>query len=143
MTTAAVDTVLITGTGEISGTVSVYFKITFGIEASRTPPTVSLTVTLVIMVSKVCYQCRRFYEGRKDAKFCSDRCRLKHWRTLGMGPSKMDVWTAMAEHSYRVCEYCGVKLWRPGFHWPRANKRYCSERCRVAAHRSRQRAREP
>jgi hypothetical protein len=95
------------------------------------------------MATHICYQCHHWFDGRKDARFCSQRCRLKHWRALGAGPRKVDAWTAMAEHSYRKCEYCGVQLWRPGMHWPRANKRYCSDRCRIKAHRSKlPRARE-
>jgi predicted nucleic acid-binding Zn ribbon protein len=87
------------------------------------------------MAARICYECRRYFDGRKDARFCSDRCRLKRWRALGMGPRKIDVWTALGEQSARKCEHCGELLWRPGMHWPRANKRYCSDRCRIAAHR--------
>jgi hypothetical protein len=82
-----------------------------------------------------CYYCRLplVVKGKRgDARFCSDKHRLAYWRRLQRAPGG---WAAGRE--YRGCERCGVQLWRPGHLWPRANRRYCSTRCRVAAHRAR------
>jgi hypothetical protein len=54
---------------------------------------------------------------------CSDRCRQRVWRA--MNP------TEPAEPTERPCEHCGEP-----FEARRRDARYCSGRCRTAAHRA-------
>ena len=37
---------------------------------------------------KKCETCGREFEGRRDARFCSDRCRVTNWRAVKLGNAK-------------------------------------------------------
>lgn len=82
---------------------------------------------------------------RADAIYCSDRCRARRYRDDHR--TDRSAAAILAEIFYARCAGCGTHLWDVSgyvetgqFHRPRPDQRYCSTRCRVAAHRQRRRA---
>jgi hypothetical protein len=65
---------------------------------------------------------------RADARFCSSSCR--GWKRR---------WHAVFDRGWRLrlCAHCGKPL-AGGLDAPREGARFCSTKCRVAAHRARQ-----
>lgn len=58
--------------------------------------------------------------GRKEKKFCSDRCRNRWWNT------HLDQVNRKALYEYE-CVYCG----KPFVAYGNANRKYCSHECYV------------
>lgn len=69
--------------------------------------------------------------GKKSSSFCSDAC-LTKWRKRKRAEQRKEEAATRAEaRSGRVCEQCGEPI-----EAARSTKRYCSIKCRVAAHRA-------
>ena len=62
------------------------------------------------------------YPGRKEKKFCSDKCRLRFWNG-SLGATQLNGMMA-----YR-CPVCGKQF----FAYPGRNRKYCSHDCYVSA----------
>ena len=77
-----------------------------------------------------CQHCKRKFYGRwRNVKFCSPAC-LQAERNKTRREDREDRLSELRE---RTCEHCGEEM--PGLE--RASRRYCSNRCRQAAHRAR------
>lgn len=60
--------------------------------------------------------------GRKEKKFCSDKCRMKWWN------KNLDKVKRKAVYEY-ICPYCG----KPFTVYGNSHRMYCSHECYVAA----------
>lgn len=91
-----------------------------------------------------CEQCGKRFFGRRihldhQLRLCSDKCmqtrralQQKRWReTSANNPNLLRSQTRAEIRSNRQCECCG----KP-FESPRSTRKFCSNRCRVAAHRA-------
>ena len=75
--------------------------------------------------TKQCLQCGRPVlqpKGRREKKFCSDRCRMDWWN------SHQDAVNRKAYYTL-ACEYCGKEFESYG----NKNRKYCCRACYVAA----------
>ena len=72
-----------------------------------------------------CLYCKQpfvVYPGRKEKKFCSDKCRMKFWNSrLGT--------VDLAGMEECVCLHCG-KTFRA---YPKRKRKYCSHKCYIEA----------
>jgi hypothetical protein len=83
-----------------------------------------------------CRRCGAPFIGLQFAKLCSDACRVgaKRDAVARFKAKRAErAWREPSKGGQIVCLQCG-RL-REG--WSRSNKRFCSVRCRVAAHRGR------
>jgi DnaJ-domain-containing protein 1 len=87
-----------------------------------------------------CYQCGQQFEcQRNDAVFCSDKCRAQWVRDNERAAGKH---VPLPDLESKFCEHCGTQFWynayakRSGQRVPR----FCSDKCRVASHRNKERA---
>ena len=62
------------------------------------------------------------YPGRKEKKFCSDRCRMRFWNKNAAGAGRVN----MKAHT---CPTCGGTFYA----YANRNRRYCSHECYVTA----------
>ena len=75
--------------------------------------------------TKQCLQCGKPVlqpKGRREKKFCSDRCRMNWWN------SHQDAVKRKAYYTL-TCEYCGKEFESYG----NKNRKYCCRTCYVAA----------
>ena len=75
--------------------------------------------------TKQCLQCGKPVlqpKGRREKKFCSDRCRMNWWN------SHQDAVNRKAYYTL-TCEYCGKEFESYG----NKNRKYCCRTCYVAA----------
>ena len=75
--------------------------------------------------TKQCLQCGKPVlqpKGRREKKFCSDRCRMDWWN------SHQDAVNRQAYYTL-TCEYCGKEFESYG----NKNRKYCCRTCYVAA----------
>lgn len=87
-----------------------------------------------------CYQCGQDFDcTRTDAVFCTDRCKAAWYRAAEQATGKH---VPLQDFESKFCEHCGTQFWfnayakRGGQRVPR----FCSEKCRVASFRDKQRA---
>ena len=75
--------------------------------------------------TKQCLQCGRHVlqpKGRREKKFCSDRCRMDWWN------SHQDAVNRKAYYTL-TCEYCGKEFESYG----NKNRKYCCRACYISA----------
>ena len=75
--------------------------------------------------TKQCLQCGRPVlqpKGRREKKFCSDRCRMAWWNSHQEFVNRQAYYTL-------TCEYCGKEFESYG----NKNRKYCCRACYVAA----------
>ena len=63
-------------------------------------------------------------EGRKEKKFCSDKCRMTWWNSHQDQVNKQAYYTL-------ICQYCGKEFASYG----NKNRKYCCRECYAAARR--------
>ena len=79
----------------------------------------------VVPNTKQCLQCGRPVlqpKGRREKKFCSDRCRMDWWNSHQNAVNRKAYYTL-------TCEYCGKEFESYG----NKNRKYCCRTCYVAA----------
>lgn len=84
----------------------------------RHPPTEGVSV---------CQQCGKSIEqnpGRKEKKFCSDKCRMAYWNSHQDEVNKQAYYTL-------ICQHCGKEFVSYG----NKNRKYCCRDCYAAARR--------
>ena len=75
--------------------------------------------------TKQCLQCGKPVlqpKGRREKKFCSDRCRMDWWNSHQNAVNRKAYYTL-------TCEYCGKEFESYG----NKNRKYCCRACYVAA----------
>ena len=75
--------------------------------------------------TKQCLQCGKpvlHPKGRREKKFCSDRCRMDWWNSHQNAVNRKAYYTL-------TCEYCGKEFESYG----NKNRKYCCRTCYVAA----------
>ncbi len=81
-----------------------------------------------------CPHCKRKFYGRgRNVKICSPACLQAERNKTRREERKNFREDRLSELRERTCEHCGEEM--PGLE--RASRRYCSNRCRQAAHRAR------
>jgi len=87
----------------------------------------------------ICRGCGTEFEtDRTDTVFHDGACKARFWRTMGRTGQHAELENFKSKH----CEYCGNMFWFNDYA-DRAGKRvptYCRDKCRVAAHRERTKA---
>jgi predicted nucleic acid-binding Zn ribbon protein len=73
---------------------------------------------------------------RADARFCSAACRTARQRWVAVGRPRTYARSETFDGVERQCEHCGGRMGGMGLDVGRADQRFCSTRCRVAAHRA-------
>ena len=75
----------------------------------------------------VCLQCGKPIEqnpGRKEKKYCSDKCRMAYWNSHQDEVNKQAYYTL-------ICQHCGKEFVSYG----NKNRKYCCRDCYAAARR--------
>ena len=89
---------------------------------AETMPAVTITDTPFEKTCQCCGKPMVVYPGRKEKKFCSDKCRLRAWNS-SLGKTRLD---GMLEYS---CPACGKVFYA----YPNRKRKYCSHDCYVEA----------
>lgn len=99
-------------------------------------------------VWNVCHVCNTKFEGRKDARFCSAKCKQQNHRNE-LFATHHDLPLRSVEHMDQqekayfargtkkeefLCAHCGTPCAKDG---NRTNAIYCSDKCKQAAYRER------
>ncbi len=91
------------------------------------------------MIKSTCRGCGTEFEtDRTDTVFHDGACKARFWRTMGRTGQHAKLENFKSKH----CEYCGNQFWFNDYA-DREGKRvptYCRDKCRVAAHRERTKA---
>lgn len=102
----------------------------------------------------ICQTCDKEFEGRRDAKFCSPKCRQQAYRdskfaakhelsenyVKHMTPEQKSATSRASEQEQAFCEHCHRPYWTDATH---TNRIYCSPTCKQAAYRERHRYEKP
>jgi len=91
------------------------------------------------------WNCRRALlpTARSDARYCSARCRAQAHRTKARDFVATKVRGAYDSPARRRCARCGEPVSPMMWDYRREDARFCSDRCRQAAHRLRTRVAQP
>jgi hypothetical protein len=98
------------------------------------PPQASLAHWDSWLSQDYCRQCLKWFvrlEPRARTRFCSDKCHAEHERERWQALTDRRSADRAEDRAYLYCHHCGGDLPLA----QRSTGRYCSVRCRVAAHR--------
>jgi len=75
------------------------------------------------MSNEICIECSKHFESNwPTVKFCSDKCRLKHWRSEQKKKARVN---------WSVCPNCHQR-----FAHKNPKKLFCTPKCKTAYHRA-------